>query len=1054
MIVSADESNRAAYLIPASLIIKAVSAKVPDLDSQMVFAGVNEIKHALSEELRLRKITSKRLTVMISGTVSDLTEHRTEIMDACMRQGMLPKMMGHLPANDAEAISASIRILDEANIYIGVFAHRYGYVPKANNPQQVSVTELEYNRAVERKIPRLIFVMDEAHQITVDDVEMSEGAVKLDALKKRLLTENTVNFFNSPADLRAKVISSLSQYREPDLTTLHYVSDIPAPPEAYIAHPYTLLQTHRLIGRQKELSLLTDWVANPQSDSYRARIMNIVATGGMGKSALTWEWFNKIAPQEMKPLAGRMWWSFYESNATFENFIIRALAYVTQRTCEDVQQILPPERETQLLAALGREPFLLVLDGLERILIAYARMDAARLTDDDLDERTANFIAIASGHSESTAQSLTGQRQLRKTVDLRVGSFLRKLAQVQAARVLVSTRLYPADLQTDTGDERPGCRAVRLPGLRSNDALELWYLLGVSGSKHKLLTMFETFDNHPLLIRSLAGEVARYRRAPGDFDQWRKANPKFDPFCLPLVQVKSHVLSYAMQGLDTDSRKVLNTLAAFRMPASYDTLASLIVGEDKPFKNECALDDKLTELEDRGLLGWDKRANRYDLHPIVRGVIWNLIDDNTRRGVYEAMQAHFEAIPTINEEDVNSLEDLTPAIELYITRIGLGRYDDACDLFNERLEKAMLYRLSLNRHRAELLEMLLPDGLDQLPNLSRTNDRAFTLNALAVAYNAAGQPGRVVPLYHRYSAIQEQVGNQKNVSVSLCSLANALRLTGALCESEIISRRALLIDREQDDHFQEAFTLRFVGLALAMQVMRGETERALLRSLRIYVAQENLQAQGVVNAILAKRALWLNDPGAARPLADRAWDLAHNERREGDFIRAARAQGAAALGLGDLVAADERLHYALVHAREVNLIEEELPALVGLAELARQHGDLATAHELLDEVWEAAERGPYPLENADALNVLVQIERDAGNSAAAAGAAMKAYRLAWCDGPPFAYCCGLEAARKHLRELGAPEPDTLPFDDIKYELIPEVNIDPEDEFHVGKIVSN
>ena len=49
----------------------------------------------------------------------------------------------------------------------------------------------------------------------------------------------------------------------------------------------------------------------------------------MGKSALTWKWFNEIAPQEMKPLAGRMWWSFYESDATFENFVIRALAYVT-----------------------------------------------------------------------------------------------------------------------------------------------------------------------------------------------------------------------------------------------------------------------------------------------------------------------------------------------------------------------------------------------------------------------------------------------------------------------------------------------------------------------------------------------------------------------------------------------------------------------------------------------------------------------------------------------------------------------------------------------------
>jgi hypothetical protein len=67
-----------------------------------------------------------------------------------------------------------------------------------------------------------------------------------------------------------------------------------------------------------------------------------------------------------------------------------------------------------------------------------------------------------------------------------------------------------------------------------------------------------------------------------------------------------------------------------------------------------------------------------------------------------------------------------------------------------------------------------------------------------------------------------------------------------------------------------------------------------------------------------------------------------------------------------------------------------------------RQGDLEAAHELLDAVWEAAERGPYPLLHADALNVLAQIERDAGNTAVAIETATQAYRKAWCDGPPFA----------------------------------------------------
>ena len=171
--------------------------------------------------------------------------------------------------------------------------------------------------------------------------------------------------------------------------------------------------------------------------------------------------------------------------------------------------------------------------------------------------------------------------------------------------------------------------------------------------------------------------------------------------------------------------------------------------------------------------------------------------------------------------------------------------------------------------------------------------------------------------------------------------------------------------------------------------------------------------------------------------------MAKLKRFERDFIRAARLQGAASLGLNDLERADERLHHALTRARAVNHVEEELNALIALAELRRRQGDSGAARELLDAVWEAAERGPYPLFHADALNVLAQIERDARNTAAAIEAATQAYRKAWCDGPPFAYHWGLEAARAHLKALGAPEPSDLPpYDESQYEPMPDVEIDP------------
>ena len=987
---------------------------------------------------------TQKIQALISSTARDLPEHRKEALDACLRQSMAPVMMEHLPASDAEAIGASLKMVDEADIYIGIFAHRYGYVPKGH---EISITEMEYNRAKGREIPRLIFLMDKEHPITIEEVEV-ERTAELKAFKARLQEEKVVNFFKSPADLRAHLINSLSRYRDKDPTAYHYVSDIPAPPEAYIAHPYTLLQAHRLVGRQPELNLLTDWVL--KSKPPHAAIFNVVAIGGMGKSALTWKWFNDIAPQEMKPLAGLLWWSFYESDARFENFVIRALAYVSRRPREEVEKMPPSERERQLLDILDKEPFLLVLDGLERIMLAYARMDAARLADDEIEEQTANYVVNAYGLPESAAQSYVGQHRLRKTTDPRAGMFLRKLAQVKAAKILVSTRLYPAELQAITGEPLHGCFALFLNGLHQDDALNLWRAFGVSGSREALLPLFRRFGRHPLLLQSLASEVAHYRRAPGDFDAWKEAHPAFNPFGLPLVQARTHVLEYALRGLEEAAHQALQVIAGFRMPASYYTLAALFVannepeeGESKLFPSETGLDHTLKELEDRGLLGWDKRANRYDLHPIVRGVVWSGMAEEGRRVVFSSLQAHFEAVPKIeNFLEVNRLEDLTPAIELYNTLVGLGRYDAAETLFYERINKATLYRLSASRQRVELLELLFPDGVGELPRLISPAQQAFTLNALAAGYHYSGQPGRAVPLLRRHNEIREREKDKENLSVGLGNLSNAQQLAGALRESEAAARRALALTREREDRSREATSLYWLGLTLAARGKESNSKTALDRSIKISLQTDAYEPYDYQ----AMRAVWLGLWEDAEKWANKAKDYCNGIRYDRGIIRTARLLGQALLGLGNVPQADENLHQALTHARSVNLIEEELPALVALADLRRRQGQPAAARELLGGVWELAERGPYPLDHADACNVLAQLEREAGNEQAAVEAATQAYRLAWCDGPPYAYHWGLEKAKQHLAELGAAEPELPPYDEGKYEPMVEMEINPRDEF--------
>src|ERR1035438_3950905 len=112
-----------------------------------------------------------------------------------------------------------------------------------------------------------------------------------------------------------------------------------------------------------------------------------------------------------------------------------------------------------------------------------------------------------------------------------------------------------------------------------------------------------------------------------------------------------------MQGLSGPESKALDTVAAFRMPASYDTLAAVLVGKGKPFADERTLDLAFVDLEDRGLLGWDRRANRYDLHPIVRGVVWSGLDQVSRQRVYADLRSYFEPMPSIEWQKGARSED-------------------------------------------------------------------------------------------------------------------------------------------------------------------------------------------------------------------------------------------------------------------------------------------------------------------------------------------------------------------------------------------------------------
>lgn len=650
------------------------------------------------------------------------------------------------------------------------------------------------------------------------------------------------------------------------------------------------------------------------------------------------------------------------------------------------------------------------MDGFERALRAYSSMNAAYQEDIE--------SPLPSGEGKGEGET--------DCVNINAEIFLKSVCSLPniKSKVLMTTRLTPRAVKP-RGEFMLGCREIELTAMQPADAVEFFQKQKIKGTHAEIEAACASYGYHPLSLRLLAGRILKDFENPADIVVAQKLKIDGD-----IIQQKHHVLEVSYNSLPPHEQKLLSTIACFRSPVELKTLQSIAENKDNP-------DNDLHNLVARGLLHFDDKNTKFDLHPIVRRYAYECLTAPDRTVMHSRLIDYFKAVP--KPKKVEKLEDLAPVIELYHHMVRAGKYNEAEVLLYERL-KNLYFQFDAYQLITELTRSLFIDGEDKLPPLDTDDKKAWTLNKLANTYSRSGQPRRAVPVFQNAILLAEKIGYKENIAIGLGNMAGMAQIhIGALGEAEHNLRRRIDLCREIKDIYGEANGYHDLAGVLSYCGKWGDAEQAETRALFLIQKLPAIQAEGTIWAYRAQRFLLMardrskvegqrlgigsGHRETAIECAVRALELAEEYARttypiKPDFVRAHWLLGAAYRLNKQLDLSEHHLSEAITRCRAINLVECEADIILDIARLLYDQKNYKEAKALAEEALLITERCGYVLQGADVNLFLAQYaleqEKDKVKAKEYAESALK---LAMCDGPPYYYKVAYEEAERMLAGL-------------------------------------
>ncbi len=148
--------------------------------------------------------------VYVSSTFIDLKDCRARVNLALSKVGHEDVAMEYYVAGSERPVERCLADVEACDLYVGLFAWRYGYVPAKDNPDGLSITEMEYRQAQKLGKHCLIFLHSE--DAPWPRRLMDKDAAQIERLRAELSTEHMTGSFNSAEDITEAVYPAVHKW--------------------------------------------------------------------------------------------------------------------------------------------------------------------------------------------------------------------------------------------------------------------------------------------------------------------------------------------------------------------------------------------------------------------------------------------------------------------------------------------------------------------------------------------------------------------------------------------------------------------------------------------------------------------------------------------------------------------------------------------------------------------------------------------------------------------------------------------------------------------------